>query len=349
MSSTVLHTPATHALHHEADVSTAVRRTSRISWPAILAGAVMALAVQILLAMLGTGIGLSTLDPLAAGDSPTAGAFGIGAAVWWGVSSLVALFAGGWVASRLSGMLHRTEGALHGLLTWAVALLVTVYLVSSAAGALVRGAAGVLGTAASVTATAGAAVAPKIADAAGDQLNQAGISFDSIKSEAMKILSQTGKPELQPGSIAQQAGAAAANARQAVNSPATGDQDYLAILQRVLTAAKGTVSQVDREALNNVVAARAGISREEAAKRVDGWIATADQARSKAAATAEQAKQNAREAADATAKGVSRATLLGFFVLALGGLAAWVGGSMGLRREDSSVQLHRDITSTAAR
>ena len=56
-------------------------------------------------------------------------------------------------------------------------------------------------------------------------------------------------------------------------------------------------------------------------------------------ATANQAKQKAREAADATAKGVARGMLMGSLALALGALAAFWGGSMGQRREAAAVVL----------
>ena len=304
----------------------------RISWQAVIAGVVIALAIQILLAMLGTGIGASTVDPLQSGESPSASAFGIGAALWWGISSLIALFVGGWVAGRLSGMPHPVDGGLHGLLAWALALLATVYLVSTAAGALLSGAAGVLGTAATVTATGAAAVAPKAVDAASEQLSKSGISLDSIKREAQQLLAQTGKPGLQPGAISQQAGAAAADAQQTAATAGSGDQDFSSLLERVLSRGRDTASQVDRDALINVVVARTGVSRDEAAKRVQGWETTAEQARAKAGQVAEEAKQKARVAADATAKGVSRGMLLGFVALALGALVAWFGGSMGQRR-----------------
>jgi len=41
----------------------------RVSWGAILAGVVVALAVQVLLAMLGAAIGLATIEPTQAGDN----------------------------------------------------------------------------------------------------------------------------------------------------------------------------------------------------------------------------------------------------------------------------------------
>ena len=68
------------------------------------------------------GIGLSTIDP-AAGDTPGATTFGVGAGIWWVVSNLIALIIGGYVAARLSGMPLRGDGIIHGVLTWAVTLL----------------------------------------------------------------------------------------------------------------------------------------------------------------------------------------------------------------------------------
>ena len=41
-----------------------VRGTRRISWGAIFAGVVIAVAVQLVMGILGTGIGLSMVDPV---------------------------------------------------------------------------------------------------------------------------------------------------------------------------------------------------------------------------------------------------------------------------------------------
>ncbi len=319
---------ATSPGHDEID-RVQIAPARRISWGAVAAGTVTALALQVLLAMLGTGIGASTIDTLATGDTPSAAALGGGAAIWWAVASLISLMAGGWVAGRLSGVTRSSEGGMHGMLTWAVAVLAIVYLVSSAAGSLMRGAAGVLGTAATVTATGAAAAAPKIVDAAGEQMDKAGISFDSIKREALAVLKQTGKPELQPANVEQQAKAAATDAARTASNPS--DQDFSALLERLLSKGRNAVNEVDREAVINVVMARNNVSREEATKRVAGWEATAEQTRAKAAQAAEEAKRKAREVADASAKALSRAMLLGFLTLALGGLFAWWGGTLGQR------------------
>jgi hypothetical protein len=322
-------THSSHSLEETKVIHTAPLR--RISWGAIAAGTVTALALQVLLAMLGTGIGASTVDTLSSGDTPSAAALGGGAAIWWVIACLISLMAGGWVAGRLSGVTRTAEGGMHGMLTWAVAVLAMVYLVSSAAGSLVRGAAGVLGTAATVTATGAAAASPKIADVAGDQMDKAGISFDTLKREALAVLRQTGKPELQPGAVEQQVKGAAADAGRTASNPS--DQDFSALLERLLSKGRAAVSEVDREAVINVVMVRSNVSREEAAKRVAGWEATAEQARAKAAQAADEAKAKARQAADAAAKALSRAMLLGSLALALGGLFAWWGGTLGQRRD----------------
>ena len=308
------------------------RYARRISWSAVAAGAVIAIAIEVLLAMLGTGIGASAVDPLPGGDMPSAGAFGIGAAAWWAVSSLIALFTGGWVAGHLSGIGRPADGGLHGLLTWAMALLATLYLIGSAASSMLSGAAGILGTAATATATIGAAAVPKMADAASDQMAKSGINFDSIKQEALKLLQQTGKPGLQPKSLEKQADDAVADVKQTATAPAVDDADFSTMIERLLSSGKDAASQVDRDAVINVVMARSGLSREEAAQRVAGWEASADKARAKAAEVAEQAKQKGREVADATAIGVSRTMLMGFFAFAIGGFIAFWGGAMGQRR-----------------
>ena len=323
-------TPLNTGLAHDDVRGYTPRIERRVSWAAVIAGSLMAIALMVLLAMLGTGIGASTIDPLASGDgTPSASTFGIAAAAWWAVSTLISLFVGGWVAGRLSGVPFKAEGGLHGLLTWAIALLATVYLVGSGAGTLLSTAGGILGTVATVSATGAAAAAPKLANLAGDQLQQAGVSLDSIKADAMQLLRQTGKPALQPGAISQQAQADVADARSAGNTASTSDQDFSSMLDRFLAQAKGTASQADQTAIVNVVMARTGLTREQATQRVNGWQATAEQARAKAAEALASAKQTAREAADASAKAVSRAMLLGFLALAIGAVVAWFGGTLG--------------------
>lgn len=114
----------------------------RVSWGAVFAGAVVALVVQLMLSVLGIGIGASTIDPLTE-QNPAAG-LGTGAGIWFVLTSLVALFVGGWVAGRMANAPLDTDRALHGVLTWGLTTLLTFYLLSTAIGGLIGGTANML-------------------------------------------------------------------------------------------------------------------------------------------------------------------------------------------------------------
>jgi hypothetical protein len=130
----------------------------------VFGGVVVALVTQLLLNMLGVGIGVATVNP-ATGDVPDAATFSISAAIWWTVSGIIAAFVGGWMAARLSGALA-ASAALHGVVTWATTMLVVLYLVTSAAGAVVGGTFGFLGNTLSGAGEGVRAVAPQLSEAA---------------------------------------------------------------------------------------------------------------------------------------------------------------------------------------
>ena len=82
----------------------------RISWGAIFGGVVLVVVVQLLLSTLGAGIGLGTVN-MNAGTTPDAGNLGMGAGIWWVISSCLALFAAatwqpGWPVLRSASMAH---------------------------------------------------------------------------------------------------------------------------------------------------------------------------------------------------------------------------------------------------
>lgn len=304
----------------------------RISWAAVFAGVILALVIQLLLNMLGTGIGMSTVDPMK-GETPSAATFGISAGIWWTVSSLIALFIGGWIAGHLAGIPRKTDGVIHGLLTWGLSTLLLFYLLASAVGSAVGGAFGLAGNVLSAAGQGVAAVAPKVADVASGKLNELDISWSDIKQEAQTLLRQTGKPELQPGALKQQAKGAAGQSKQAAQgaaeNPSASDEEFDSLLDRLIRQGKNVASEADREAVVNVVVARTGMSREEAMRTVQNWEKTYQQAQAKYEEVKKQAEQKARKVADQTAQAVSRASLWGFFALVLGAIASAYGGLLG--------------------
>ena len=301
----------------------------RVFWGAIFAGTVVAIVLQLVLSLLGTGIGMSTLDPLRH-SSPDATTFGIGALLWWVLTSIVSLFAGGWAAGHLAGAPDKTDAMLHGLVTWGLTAIATVYLLASIVGSVVSGGASVVGTAATAAGGAAAAAAGPAADAAKQQLQDSGISLDSLMGQAKQLLQQTGKPALQPESLENQTSSATdkLTSTNATQSP----DDLQATVQRIISQGKDTVDQADRDALVNVVMARTGLSRPEAEARVNNWVQGYEKARATYQQKKAQAEQKAREVADAAAKYSAQAALAAVIALVLGALAAGFGGSLAGRR-----------------
>ena len=114
---------------------------NRVSWGAVLAGVVVALVAQLILNMIGVGVGAATLDPGAGADqNPSARGFSMGAAAWWTVSGILASLAGGFTAGRLSGQPKEMTAAWHGLTAWALTTLVIFWLLTSTIGGLLGGA-----------------------------------------------------------------------------------------------------------------------------------------------------------------------------------------------------------------
>ena len=114
------------------------RPFARISWGSIFAGAIIALATQLVLTLVGMAIGLAAVNP-ATGGTPSGTTLGLGATVWLLISSLISLFLGGYIAARLGGTFN---GWLHGLATWGVVTLGTIMLLTTAAGSLIGAASG---------------------------------------------------------------------------------------------------------------------------------------------------------------------------------------------------------------
>ncbi|MDB5267958.1 MAG: hypothetical protein JWP58_998 [Hymenobacter sp.] len=300
----------------------------RISWGAVLAGAVLALVIQLSLSLLGLGIGLGTIDPLQE-QNPMAG-IGIGAGSWWLVSSLASIYVGATVASRLAGIPRRTDGLLHGLLTWAVVTLLTFYLLTTAVGRIIGGVTGMAGRALSGMGKGIAAVAPEAGEAIKGELKERGIDTNDLKREARKLLRQTGKAELNPDKLAREAKAAGrdakAEARQSAADPMAADDNFDELIDRLTSKAENIGNAADRDAAVNVVVQRTGKSRAEAEQVVDNWIATAKAARTKLEEGKVKAEAAAREAGDKAAEGLSKAALLAALGLGLSAAVAAYGG-----------------------
>ncbi len=268
----------------------------RISWGAIFGGVVVVVVVQLLLGMLGAGIGFGTVN-VNAGSTPDASSLGIGAGTWWLASSVVALFLGGYVAAWLAGIGIRFDGVLHGVVAWGLATLFTIYLLSSAVGSLVGGGFSAIG---SLTSAAGSG----ISSAARPLAQSAGVTPDAVHDQAQAYL--------QP-----------ANPDPATMSPQDAQK---AVARDLVTYAKGGDGAAGaKEQVIAIMAAQLRISHDDAARKFDDAQAKLAQAKA-------QAVQTARNAADASASAASTTSFAVFADLLLGGIAAAIGGSLAVQR-----------------
>ena len=269
---------------------------NRISWGAVLAGAVVALVAQLILNLIGIGVGASTLNPGAgASENPSAEGLSIGAAIWWIASGILASVVGGLAAGRLCGEPKESTAGWHGLSAWAVTTLIIFYLLSSAIGGLVGGAyRGLTGVTGGIASAAGGAVKTTVQAAAPSLANGAD-PFSTIE--------------------------------QSIRGVARTD-DPTALRDSAIVAVRAAVSGNEQEAAEartraaDALAKAQNIPVEEARTRVSKYEQQYRQA-------VDTAKQKATDAAAVATKTLSRAALLGALALLLGGIAAWFGGRMG--------------------
>jgi hypothetical protein len=119
-----------------------------VSWPAVFAGAFTMGALTLILAVLGGGIGLSSVSPWP-NESAQLSRVSVGAIVWLVLAQLIASSVGGYLAGRLRrkwASLHTHEiyfrDTAHGFIAWSVALVLsTLFFVSYATSIAARPAA----------------------------------------------------------------------------------------------------------------------------------------------------------------------------------------------------------------
>jgi ABC-type transport system involved in multi-copper enzyme maturation permease subunit len=88
---------------------------ARVSWGAIVAGIAVTMAAFYILTALGAAIGLSAMK-----SGEQAESLGVGAAVWGFLTTLVALFLGGWTTSLVALGENKADSVIHALVLWGV-------------------------------------------------------------------------------------------------------------------------------------------------------------------------------------------------------------------------------------
>ncbi len=279
--------PPSGAVVVESDEASA----SAVSWGAIIGGAVAAAAITLLLVTLGAGIGLSSVSPWSSAN-PTATTFTLMTAVWLIIVQWLSSGLGGYLAGRLRTKwtgLHTHEvffrDTAHGFLAWALASVLVAMVATSAISSAVS--------------TAGSAVSSVAGGASQAAANQAGPSTQYLADSLFRA--DQPKPDASP-------------------QQATGEAGR--ILAR--SVANGKLDPGDRTYLVKLVAARTGLSQQDAEKRVDDVVAQM-----------KAAEEKAKEAADAARKATAKAAFYVFFSMLIGAFIASAAGAIGGRERDS--------------
>jgi hypothetical protein len=117
--------------------------SSGVSWGAVIGGAFVAASSSLLLTILGVGLGLSSFSPWTGIGAATT-AIGVSAIVWLVLTQAFASGLGGYLAGRLRIKWASAHGdeiyfrdAAHGLLVWAVGVVIAVALLASVASLIV--------------------------------------------------------------------------------------------------------------------------------------------------------------------------------------------------------------------
>ena len=256
-------------------------QASGVSWPAVFGGAFVTAALSLILLALGSGLGLSSVSPWSnAGAS--ASTISTAAIIWLIFMQIASAAMGGYLAGRLRtkwASLHTDEVYFRDTAHGFLAW--SVAFVATAAF-LTTAATFMVGTAASAAAGTAAASAAQPDDANG-------YFVDSL------FRSDNAQPDANLASSRAEAARIFAH------------------------AAQGDVSAADRTYLGQVVAARTGLSRAEADKRVADVLTAS------------------KEAADTARKAVAHGLLWTFVALLIGAFCASFAATIGGRQRDHVV------------
>jgi hypothetical protein len=320
----------------------------RASWGSIFGGAVTVLAVSVLLAMLGGALGFGMVD---AQSQDPVGGIGTAFGIWTGLSLLISLAAGGFVAGYLAG----EAGWVHGFLAWATALLLAIVFSAMAIGGALQLTGSAIGSVASLTGSAVSAAGSAAGNVAGSVIDRldgdllGDVDLDDTTADIRTALRDSEIDALQPAALEEELEAARAEIGEAFAQfrETPGEFDAIAgdLAGRLTARLDNLVSDIDRAEIVTALEANTDLTRPEAEAAADDAIAAYEGAVTEVRTQIENAEQTiataradlvaleeeARVRADQAADALSSASLWAFFATLIGALVATFTGFAGAR------------------
>ncbi len=225
-------------------------RTTNFDWGAIIGGALIAAALSFVLFSFGSAAGVAAVSPYS-WNNPSTTTITILAAAWFSVVMIGSFLVGGYFTGRFrrpagatSVEERQSRDGAHGLVMWAIALLVGL---------------GMAYCAAAIAASGAATVASGAAAGAAHVAGQQSVTSGLIERMLRPVNADPSAPPRRDNSVTE-------ISRILSDSALRG----------------GEITNPDREYIASIVAAEARLPPEEARKRVDSTIERAKQAVDKA-------------------------------------------------------------------
>lgn len=304
---------------------------SAVSWGAIFAGAAGAAALSLILLILGSGLGFSSVSPWV-NEGISAKTLGISGILWLTLTSIAASGIGGYLAGRLRTRWTSVDqdevyfrDTAHGFLAWGVATLFTACLLTSSIALIVSG-----GIKAGTEITKGVMASAALASTNPDQFDVNGDSTGYFIDSLFRSPSTTATPITTSPIAPEQTETVPAGETPRGNLRITNtDNIPNAEVARIFINAlrTGSLSEGDSQYLATIVAEHTNLNQQEAEERVK---TTYSQWQAKLQETEATIKSTADEARKTTAY-----ISLWFFIALLMGAftASWLATYGGRQRD----------------
>ena len=268
------------------------------SWSSIFAGGVTAIAISIIMAILGVGLGFTVVNPKS--DDPAAG-LGMVFGGWSFLSIVVSMACGGFIAGLLSGQ----RGLEHGFLTWAITLMAATFFSSVAVGSAVKMIGGMAKSVGSGVASVTSAVskgavntASNVVDELRDNINL-NVEFDKLDDKFRQVLRDTGVDTLQPDYLQQQMREARSDMRTSLHQLALTPANYERIISGFLdkqNSRLGSLTKdVDKDAAVKALMKARNIPQEEAETMINNAITAYEKIVDKAKESLSEAESQVKD------------------------------------------------------
>jgi hypothetical protein len=304
-----------------------LRAGTAVSWGAIIAGAAAAVASSVMLLALGAGLGFASISPWA-NHGASATTFAISGAIWLIVTQWLSAALGGYLAGRLRHRwlaTHQHEvffrDTAHGLVTWSVATLAVVLLAGASLSSVGGGAARAGAAAAGMGMHGMEGPQPAMMNSGPGEETMYGADklFRAATPAPAGAMTGPGPAMAMTGPAMSAPGPGAPMNGRPMDMHSDPHMEVMHVAATVATS--GEISPEDRTYLASLVAARTGISSDEAQKRVDAFVSQVKDIQARAKSAADAARKAAAQAAIYTAL----AMLIGAFIASV---SAVLGGRL---------------------